>query len=650
MEFFPGISGWAWGLAAAVPIGIVLLYFLRLKRKPLRVPSTMLWKKSIEDLRVNAFWQRLRRNLLLFLQLLAVGLLLLALAGPTMFAHQSGRRMILLLDQSASMSARDGGEAGASSSLSRLDAARAKALAVIDQMHTGDAAMVLSFSDAAKVASSYTADGAALRRAVEGIEQTARGTDPREALAIAGGLANPQRAGEEEAEAVPAILYLFSDGGFAPVRDASLGNLDLRYAAMGNSGRNLAIVALSVRASAARPDRREVFARVKNFHDQPLPCTAELSVNDQVVDLQRLDPPPGEEQAMSFRLPAGESAVVALRLLVEDELPLDNQAWLVIDPPRRARVLVVGASNPVLKAALETESIRKVADVSFAGAEEAERAPWASWAVPSHDLYIFDRVAPRAMPAANAWMIDALPTDLASLERTVVQAPAILHASSAHPVLRFLELGDVHVSRGFVVPLPRGANPLIETDRGVLLFTAPRGVHTDLVQTFPFVDDAGAWRTDWPLRISFPLFVLNVLRSLGGAERQAAPSVRPGEPVRLRFGARGESGGGAVVETPDGRRVPLTPSPRGGYEFLATERLGVYTARFGDAKERFAVNLFDERESAIRPAATVEFGSVEASDQGRSLLARWDFWRYAATAAFLLLLFEWYIYNRRVYV
>ena len=91
---------------AAVPPAIVALYFLKLRRTPLEVPSTYLWRKSIEDLHVNSLWQRLRRNLLLFLQLLAVAVVMFALLRPTWEGEAlSGGRVIFLIDKSASMSA-----------------------------------------------------------------------------------------------------------------------------------------------------------------------------------------------------------------------------------------------------------------------------------------------------------------------------------------------------------------------------------------------------------------------------------------------------------------------------------------------------------------------------------------------------------------
>ncbi len=83
-EFNTPLGLGSWFVLAGVPVGIIALYFLKLRRRPVRVPSTILWRKSLEDLHVNSLFQRLRRNLLLFLQLLAVALAMLALAGPRM--------------------------------------------------------------------------------------------------------------------------------------------------------------------------------------------------------------------------------------------------------------------------------------------------------------------------------------------------------------------------------------------------------------------------------------------------------------------------------------------------------------------------------------------------------------------------------------
>src|SRR5690606_29924409 len=67
MNFLPALLPWQWAVLAAVPIGIILLYFLKLRRQSVSVPSTYLWSKTIEDLHVNSLLQRLRRNLLLLL-------------------------------------------------------------------------------------------------------------------------------------------------------------------------------------------------------------------------------------------------------------------------------------------------------------------------------------------------------------------------------------------------------------------------------------------------------------------------------------------------------------------------------------------------------------------------------------------------------
>ena len=153
-QYFINMLGpWQWAALAMVPPAIVALYFLKLKRKPLEVPSTYLWRKSIEDMHVNSLWQRLRRNLLLWLQLLLLMLIMLALLNPSWQGSRfSGSRFIYLIDNSASMNATDVESPSAGGrNVSRLEDAKRRGAAMIDVMKTGDAAMIITFSNDAQV-------------------------------------------------------------------------------------------------------------------------------------------------------------------------------------------------------------------------------------------------------------------------------------------------------------------------------------------------------------------------------------------------------------------------------------------------------------------------------------------------------------------
>ncbi|MFO0065821.1 MAG: BatA domain-containing protein, partial [Pirellulaceae bacterium] len=138
MTWLSALAPWQWAVMAAVPLAIFLLYFLKLKRQPLEVPSTLLWRQAVEDMRVNSLWQKLRRNLLLLLQLLFVAALMLAALRPGWSGSMgSGKRYIFLIDHSASMSATD--VAG-----SRLEEAKRLAIQRIDSLQRGDVAMVVA--------------------------------------------------------------------------------------------------------------------------------------------------------------------------------------------------------------------------------------------------------------------------------------------------------------------------------------------------------------------------------------------------------------------------------------------------------------------------------------------------------------------------
>src|SRR5271170_8468667 len=147
MSFLPHfLNTWPAALAASVVIpSLLILYFLKLRRREMPVPSTLLWRKAVQDLQVNSPFQRLRKNLLLFLQMLLLAALLLALARPTWnYTPGAGPRTIILIDRSASMSADDmpGGR-------TRLEEAKRQAKDLVGTLGRDGAAMVIAFDDSA---------------------------------------------------------------------------------------------------------------------------------------------------------------------------------------------------------------------------------------------------------------------------------------------------------------------------------------------------------------------------------------------------------------------------------------------------------------------------------------------------------------------
>src|SRR3990170_6944726 len=110
-----------------VPL-VIAMYLLKLRRDEAVVPSTLLWHRLVADVEANAPWQKLRRSLLLLLQLLLV--LALALLAARPFVERPAglaRDLVLVIDASASMAATD-------ELPTRLEAAKAKALAALDAL------------------------------------------------------------------------------------------------------------------------------------------------------------------------------------------------------------------------------------------------------------------------------------------------------------------------------------------------------------------------------------------------------------------------------------------------------------------------------------------------------------------------------------
>jgi hypothetical protein len=657
MSFLSAIPGWAWLLLVLVPPAIIALYFLKLKRAPIVVPSTYLWLRTIEDLHVNSLWQRLQKNVLLYLQLLLVFLLLLSLLRPGCRSESTlGQRSILLIDHSASMSATD-------ESPNRLAKAKEKAINLIDSMSSSDVAMVIAFSDRAEIKQGFTSDRRQLRSAIEAIEPTNRITDIREAMRAAAGLANPGRTSEidnvndiQVAEALPADLFIFSDGGFAEVSEFDLGNLSATYVPIGSKDvDNVGIVALTANRNPERENEIEIYARLINHAAGNRTITTELLLDDNIVDATKTTLKPNEEEGISFQLKDIDSGKLLLRIKETDDFILDNQAFTTITPPTPIEVLLISERNKALEMGLQTPLATKLARTKIATPDFLESSDFAAEiAVSKYDLIIFDRVSPKTMPLSNTLFIGTAPP-LEGWAFGEKHSPIlIVDVQKDHPLMQYLEMKALRIFEGYTLKSPEGATRLIEADCGSIMAIASRGAYLDVVCSFGLMRLEGDKlfnNTDWPARRSFPIFLLNALETLGNtATDSAARTVLPGQPIALRVG---QSINEVQVIDPDGESSNVARGSLSQLVCTQTDRLGFHEVQSLDGAamlDQFSVNLFSMRESDIGIESDLVFGAESISGAPTKSPSRIEFWRWLTAMAIGLLTVEWLVYLRRIFL
>jgi hypothetical protein len=144
--------------------------------------------------------------------------------------------------------------------------------------------------------------------------------------------------------------------------------------------------------------------------------------------------------------------------------------------------------------------------------------------------------------------------------------------------------------------------------------------------------------------------MLNALSYLGGINESAAiANVQPGRPVALRTASSAEQ---VVVRSPSGVETTVSRGKQNAFPFTRTDDPGIYeVVESNNVTQRFSVNLFDSSESNVATrSGEIQIGYVDVQGEAAWEPARREIWKLLLLAALVVLLLEWYIYNRRVYL
>lgn len=597
--------------ALTIPI-VIVLYLLKLKRQVRVVSSSLLWRRFLLDSRANAPFQKLQRNLLLLLQILILLLAVIALARPYVSSRAKPSAFrILLLDASASMQSMD-------VTPSRFEEARKQALDLVNSLRDTDQMMVILIGPQPSVACTATTSKETLRRAIRSAQPQDTGGNFDDAWRLAVSLARNQ----SEAEA-----HLFSDGAFILTPDLPT-HLPLRYHPIGTRSDNVGITSLEVRRSAASGSDAEIFLAVQNASESEKTFDAELHFNDQLVGVRPLVMKPGEEQTLVAPIRNAEGGLVRAVLNVRDDLAVDNSATVVSRPARHPKVRLVSIGNSFLERAISAQKDFELTKV----------APAFYDAKVPYDITIFDETTPKELPNSNLLLIHSNPEGLVDVTGGE-KAPAITDVKQGHPLTRFVQFDNVNIAQALAVRLPSWGVPIVESTRTPLIIAGQEGLRRIIWIGFSLLE------SNWPLRVSFPIFISNALRWLDPAADEARMlQVRTGESARLPLTEPLKE---FTVETPDGRKVKVELPPKAQeMVFAQTDRAGVYHVKAGKRDIQFCANLLSTGETHSKPAEKIEFGKYQVVEGGKLRAANLEVWRWLALAAFIVLLGEWWYFHR----
>ena len=402
----------------------------------------------------------------------------------------------------------------------------------------------------------------------------------------------------------------------------------LRIVRLGGQVRDLGIVAFR---AAEQSGHTAAIVRVANFGARRAAANLDLDIDGILADVRILSVAPGSQRTLSWdNLPSGAHLLRA-HLTLRDDMTPDKTAWAVVPPAGVSRVLLVSHGDYFLQTALALQPAVHLTTISPA----AYRSPGAG----QFDLVIFDGYLPPFLPRADTLFVDPPRGGAGPLRFGAFRPGGTMsgvRGTGPSWLLGPAGVGDGHVARARAVTLPSGLHPVITAARTTLLAAGTWKGRRMAVVTFNLQE------SDWPLQLSYPLVMGNLLTYLAPGLPIGTVNAASGQAIPLHPAAGVRQ---VQIARPDGRIDILNrPFP----DFRDTSLPGVYTLReTGPVREtlRFAVNFFRPLQRDMTGPSVLNYGRLQGTKVRQEPLMA-GFGPPFAVLALAFLLTEWWFAYR----
>ena len=595
MRFF---QPWGFFALIGIPI-IILMYLLKQKYKEQTVSSLFLWKKAESYSMAQQPWQKLKKNLLMILQIIFVLLLAAALANPYIMGITETSHTVFALDCSLSMQAKDAEEGK-----SRLEQAVSEIKKQIEQASPNEKFSIVFLKDTPEIVLSSSNDKKALLKQVENVKATNGGVNwqnSKELLQIAG--------------AENARMIVFTDQ-----YQELLQGMDIEQIVLGKNSENTAITLLS---HSQGENGWQVLAKINYFGEDSISKTVNLFCDGKAFDRKQITIEGGKSKDVIFTEIPQQTEHIMATLTPEDVLQADDRAYDASFSQTKKKVLLVSDQNIFLE-----KVYRLLPDVELYKTDTKNIEQ-----LKGYSLYIFDGVIPRTLPDDGFFIFWNMPYENNILymgAEQKIDKPATTQGYGNMTLAETLTF-DIEKSKSFDVPM--WASTILQANEKPLAIAGEQNGKKMAIFAFDIHD------TDLPLQKEFPIFIYNLQNWFFSQNiQQSLESIVSGQVLEISLLPETKQ---ASVLLPDGKSVNIAP-PFPPLPFTDTEQTGIYTLIQKNETQQenaFAVNAKTEGESDLMQKYQTEQQQKEHTKKviktGRSIQT------FVIIALLLLLLLEW---------
>lgn len=649
---------WPLSFLIFIPV-IILLYLLKQKAEEERVSSLYLWQLAYKNLQATTPWEKLKNNLLMYLQVLAMLLLIFALTSPYLIkGGKDYQNILLVIDNTGSMNSiyeendaqinetNTGKQENIKTQKNknrktRLDIAKEQAKAYIDQIPNEARVSIILGASEPEVVLNNSIDKTEIKRVIDNIE----GTDTSGTLSNSINLATSITSAWENYQAV-----FFTDSSL------DIDTIQGKIVNLNTTGHNASIDYVS--HTVEKDGTITVLVKVSNTGNYDLQADVNLYFDDKLEFVEQVAKEgeflkPGETKILYFKNIQTNASIIKAEINETDSLPNDNVAFDILLGGSTKRVLFVSEQNVFLEKAIQTLpdiELYKTPDISNVEDE-------------IFDLYIFDSIVPKELPKEGNLLFFNPSETVEGLFEVKGSYDGTWITTKEHEVTSYIEDFTFGVNKVLKIERPDWTNSFLSYKKDNSIETAGFIGKTDgrVVGVVGF----DIHHSDLPLQAEFPILIYGLASQCMEGSLLSDSVILAGNKIEIysqnaeemitvtketldsKYSEQKENSGTNQIEQV-AKQKDTFKSPTTSFQYNETNKRGLYYVKQGEREAVFAVN-FPIEETQVFGTEVVFTGEAVTQTGGSEGVANGGFSLRTPIIVIILMILaiEWFVTLRQ---